>query len=77
MVFRLAVLEAGIQIIHNNIGLGYESLAIFGKVETKELEGFMENSEILTEQKKLVVAIRIMYLHFILKEKYTVVICSD
>lgn len=58
--------------IHSNIGISYETLAIFCDLDMKELEEFLYNPESLSEKKKFVLAVRIMYLHFVLKEKYTV-----
>lgn len=58
--------------LHRNIGISYETLAVFGELDTEELEKFLCNPESLSEKKKFVLAVRIMYLHFVLKEKYTV-----
>jgi hypothetical protein len=63
--------------VHSNIGISYETLAIFCDLDTKELEEFLYNPESLSEKKKFVLAVRIMYLHFVLKDKYTVDTNSD
>jgi hypothetical protein len=56
--------------LHSNIGISYETLAKkFCDLDTKELEEFLYNPESLSEKKKFVLAVRIMYLHFVLKEK--------
>ena len=42
------------------------------EINTEELEKFLGNPESLTDKKKFIIAVRIMFLHHILKEKYTV-----
>ncbi|MDR6998778.1 HTH domain-containing protein [Neobacillus niacini] len=63
--------------LHRIIGISYETLAVFGEVETTDLEELLRNPDSLTEKKKFVLAVRLMYLYFVLKEKYTVDTNSD
>ncbi|MBS4191205.1 hypothetical protein KHA94_13530 [Bacillus sp. FJAT-49705] len=61
-----------IDLLHRNLGISYETLASFGKIDTKELEEYLRNPESLNEKKKFMLAVRIMFIHFVLKEKYTI-----
>jgi helix-turn-helix protein len=63
--------------LNRNIGISYETLAVFCEIKTKELEEFLRNPESLTEKKKFVLAVRTMFMHFVMKEKYTVDTISD
>lgn len=56
--------------LHRDIGLSYETLAAYCKITTEGLEEFLRNQESLTDKKKFIIAVRIMFLHHILKEKY-------
>lgn len=56
--------------LHRDIGLSYETLAAYCEITTDELEEFLRNQESLTDKKKFIIAVRIMFLHHILKEKY-------
>ena len=66
---RLCIIIEG---LHRNIGISYETLAAYCEINTEELEKFLGNPESLTDKKKFIIAVRIMFLHHILKEKYTV-----
>ncbi|WP_026678603.1 HTH domain-containing protein [Fictibacillus gelatini] len=61
-----------IETMHTNLGMSYETLASFGEIDTEELKRFLQKPETLTEKKKFVLAVRILFMHFVLKEKYTV-----
>ncbi|MEK3799539.1 HTH domain-containing protein [Peribacillus sp. FSL H8-0477] len=56
--------------LHRDIGLSYETLAAYCELTTEELEEFLRNQESLIDKKKFIIAVRIMFLHHILKEKY-------
>lgn len=56
--------------LHRDIGLSYETLAAYCEITTEELEEFLRNQESLTDKKKFKIAVRIMFLHHVLKEKY-------
>ncbi len=58
--------------MYRNIGISYETVAAYCDIDTEELEEFLRNPESLTEKKKFILAVRVMFLHHILKEKYTV-----
>ncbi|MFE4239855.1 HTH domain-containing protein [Peribacillus butanolivorans] len=59
-----------IEALHRDIGLSYETLAAYCEMTTEELEEFLRNQESLTDKKKFIIAVRIMFLHHVLKEKY-------
>lgn len=61
-----------IEHLHTYLGISYETLASFGNINTDELEKFMQNPNSLTEKKQFVLAVRIMFIHFVLKEKYAI-----
>ncbi|MCH1627412.1 HTH domain-containing protein [Ferdinandcohnia quinoae] len=60
-----------LDLMHRNLGMSKATLAAFGGVDTKDFEEFLNNPESLNEKKKFVLAVRIMFLHFVLKGKYT------
>ncbi|MDQ0269919.1 HTH domain-containing protein [Cytobacillus purgationiresistens] len=58
--------------LHNNLGLSYETLAIYSKVSTQKFKDFLNDPNKLNENEKFTLAVRIMLLHFIFKEKYLI-----
>ncbi|MFJ7755902.1 HTH domain-containing protein [Peribacillus muralis] len=63
-------LSSIIEGLHRDIGLSYDTLAAYCEMTTEELEEFLRNQESLTDKKKFIIAVRIMFLHHVLKEKY-------
>ncbi|KQL52400.1 hypothetical protein AN964_01795 [Heyndrickxia shackletonii] len=63
--------------LHRNIGISYETLAVYGGIDTFEFEEFLHSPASLKIEKKFILAVRIMYLHFVLKEKYKIETISD
>ncbi len=61
-----------IELLNKDIGMSYETLAAFGKISVNELKEFLEDRESLNEKKKFIFAVRMVFLHFVLKEKYTI-----
>lgn len=59
-----------IDTMHRNLGIDYETIASFVDLNKKEFEEFMKNPNTLNENKKFKLAVRVMFLHFVLKEKY-------
>lgn len=59
-----------IENLHTYLGISYETLASFGNISTEELERFLQDPKSLTEKKKFILAVRMMFIHFVLKEKY-------
>ena len=65
---RLCIIIEG---LHRDIGITYETLATYCEIDKEELEEFLENPKSLSDKKKFIIAVRLMFLHHILKEKYT------
>lgn len=61
-----------IDVLHRNLGMSKETLAAFCEINTEEFEEFLLNPESLNVENKFILAVRIMFLHFVLKEKYIV-----
>lgn len=59
-----------IENLHVYLGISYETLASFGKVTKEELEAFLQNPQSLAEKRKFILTVRMMFIHFVLKEKY-------
>lgn len=59
-----------IDLLHDNLGFSLETLASIGGVNLEELEEYLRKPKSLNDKKKYQLAIRIMLMHFIFKEKY-------
>lgn len=64
---RLCMIIEG---LHRDIGLSYETIAAYCEIPTDKLEEFLRNQESLPDKQKFIIAVRIMFLHHVLKEKY-------
>ncbi|PKR82469.1 HTH domain-containing protein [Heyndrickxia camelliae] len=61
-----------IDTMHRNLRISYETMAAFGNLSLEEFKEFIKNPSTLNEQKKYKFAIRLMFLHFVFKEKYLI-----
>jgi len=59
-----------IESLHHFLGLNYETLAAFGEIDIEELNAFLKDPFSLPEKKKYRLSVRMMFIHFVLKEKY-------
>lgn len=59
-----------IENLNKYLGISYETLASFSDLDTEELKTFLRNPNSLIDKKKFTLAVRIMFIHFVLKEQY-------